>query len=110
MTLVSSPGNAQHHYSMSSPTKLRLSVATVPMLTLPVPGLEMPVRPVWPSILDPPIRYPIIAAMHRHPTPCHPDVLTALPGPIAWGPDVAGAGRGDHFDPGLWRSNFDAKI
>ena len=42
--------------------------------------------------------------------PCHPDVSTAFPGPIAWCPDVAGAWHGDHFDLGRWRSNFDVQI
>src|SRR5262245_7164774 len=80
------------------------------MLTLPVSGLEMPVWPAWPTILDPPIRHPIIAPLHRHPAPCHPDVLTALPAPIAWCPDVAGTWRGDHFDLGLWRSDVNIQI
>ena len=80
------------------------------MLTFPVPGLEMPVRPAWPPILDPPIRHPIVSSTHWQPMPCNPDVSTAFPGPIAWGPDVVGTWCGDHFDLGRWRSNFDAQI
>src|SRR5215813_1270156 len=82
----------------------------MPIFTLPVPGLEIPARPAWPPILDPPIWHPIIASTHRHPTPCRPDVSTPFPDPIAWGPDVAGARRGDHFDLRRWRSDIDVQI
>jgi len=89
---------------------MSISVAAMPMLTFPVPGLEIPARPAWPPILDPPIWHPIIAAMHRYPTPGDPDVPTALPGPIAWCPDIAGTWRGDHFNLRRWRSDIDVQI
>src|SRR5215510_14936656 len=82
----------------------------MPMLSFPVPGLEMPVCSSWPPILDPPIRHPIIASTHRHPTPANPDVSPAFPGPIAWGPNIARAWRGDHFDLGRWWSYFNPQI
>ena len=85
-----------------------VSVAAMPMLTFPVPGLEVPVRPAWTPILDPPIRHPIIPSTYRHPMPSHPDMSTTFPGPIAWCPDVARAWRRDHFDLGRGWGNFNA--
>src|SRR2546423_14314421 len=82
----------------------------MPMLTFPMPRLEVPVWPAWAPILHPPLRHPIISSTHRHPASSNPDVSTAFPGPIARCPDVTRAWRGDHFDLGRWRSHFDAQI
>ena len=82
----------------------------MPIRALPVPRLEMPVRPSWPTILHPTLWHPIIPWAYHDPMPCPPGVPGAFPSPISRCPDVARAWRGNHFDARRRRSNFDIEI
>jgi hypothetical protein len=90
--------------------KAWMESVAMPMYTLPVPGLKMPVRTSWLAILHPTLRYPIIPWTYPDPMPFSPDVPTTFPGPIARRPDVVRAWRGDHFNTRRRRGNFDIEV